>query len=641
MSDLSDEQQDIVQAPLCSMSVVACAGSGKTKTAVKRLIKIRGDLSRARSHIALLSFSNIAVDTFRTAFSTALSVQNGVIDSRVTIDTFDGFITSHILRPHAYRTMCCKQTPFLLSGNESFLKNKKYTYWYDLPNGETRSVQPNKLDDVVVSIESDRFVFYYRLHQNLYPIDNGFKVTKQLGRLGAYTHELGKLWSLSTLLNQPEILRVMVNRYPHILVDEAQDLGVLHQKILEVLIKNGACVSLIGDPNQAIFEFAGATGQYIRSFDEDEANDSQALTVNFRSVSGIVNVANALSGREDKSLKKTTNPLHGAYFTAYNPKNHSSIVDAFSSKLLELDLQTENSAVLYRSNIGIEKLRGKPKNFGQGRILQLASATFERDVNANYHKAFTLVTRCVVSLMLNAPNNIMTMLANPEYFPEVKPIRQDIWKFIRSKEEGLPSGHLKAKSEWHNLVKDRLINLLSNISVQHGITIADKLGNKLAKTNLIDAPIAPPPDFIVERQPSIRVDTVHQAKGESLDAVLYMATEKKHVESLLEGVETELGRIGYVALTRARNFFVLGIPDAHINDLSPMLEEVGIKKLVFEGNGFQFPKVASQEKLCIPITHKTQIKDGHVIWPFHYDFDQNKVDCPRCIELINNENISK
>ena len=50
---------------------------------------------------------------------------------------------------------------------------------------------------------------------------------------------------------------------------------------------------------------------------------------------------------------------------------------------------------------------------------------------------------------------------------------------------------------------------------------------------------------------ALRVDTYHGVKGESLD-VLHSA-DKEHVKALVNGTGTELGRIGYVALTRARN----------------------------------------------------------------------------------------
>lgn len=75
----------------------------------------------------------------------------------------------------------------------------------------------------------------------------------------------------------------------------------------------------------------------------------------------------------------------------------------------------------------------------------------------------------------------------------------------------------------------------------------------------------------------IRVDTVHQAKGESLDAVLYLAT-KEHVSALLAGVDSEVGRIGYVAATRARNLLWLGMPANALAELRPALLARGFQE---------------------------------------------------------------
>lgn len=63
MTALSDEQRAVVEAPTGPLSVIACAGSGKTRTAVHRLVEMRRHLGEQRGHVALLSFSNVAVDT--------------------------------------------------------------------------------------------------------------------------------------------------------------------------------------------------------------------------------------------------------------------------------------------------------------------------------------------------------------------------------------------------------------------------------------------------------------------------------------------------------------------------------------------------------------------------------------------------
>lgn len=102
----------------------------------------------------------------------------------------------------------------------------------------------------------------------------------------------------------------------------------------------------------------------------------------------------------------------------------------------------------------------------------------------------------------------------------------------------------------------------------------NNIGRRLAKRALPNVPIITEFDLTEELDAIIRVDTVHQSKGESLDAVLYLAT-KDHVEALLEGVDTELGRIGYVAVTRARNLFWLGVPEKALAQLRPALLEKG------------------------------------------------------------------
>jgi superfamily I DNA/RNA helicase len=106
MTDISPEQKAIVELPLGPLCVTACAGSGKTRTAVHRLVQMRRLLDDNHGLVALLAFSNVAVDTFRRDYSALVrSLPARPRSSAVEIDTVDGFITSNVLRPHAHRTM--------------------------------------------------------------------------------------------------------------------------------------------------------------------------------------------------------------------------------------------------------------------------------------------------------------------------------------------------------------------------------------------------------------------------------------------------------------------------------------------------------------------------------------------------------
>jgi hypothetical protein len=70
---------------------------------------------------------------------------------------------------------------------------------------------------------------------------------------------------------------------------------------------------------------------------------------------------------------------------------------------------------------------------------------------------------------------------------------------------------------------------------------------------------------------------VHQVKGESIEAVMYVAN-KEQIRAMIDGTNTEVGRIGYVAATRARNLLVLAVPENCIGEFEPELIECGFKK---------------------------------------------------------------
>ena len=77
----------------------------------------------------------------------------------------------------------------------------------------------------------------------------------------------------------------------------------MHGTLLSVLQAKGAIVSLVGDPNQAIFDFANADGSYLRDFDPGSDGLKHTLTQNWRSTQPIVDLANAISGTSASSAR--------------------------------------------------------------------------------------------------------------------------------------------------------------------------------------------------------------------------------------------------------------------------------------------------------------------------------------------------
>lgn len=105
----------------------------------------------------------------------------------------------------------------------------------------------------------------------------------------------------------------------------------------------------------------------------------------------------------------------------------------------------------------------------------------------------------------------------------------------------MPAATQTANTQWHALMLERTRALLARITRDHGLASVGNLGKKLARTGLPDAPMITAADLAANDAARIRADTVHQAKGKSLDAVLYLATKKEHASALLAGVDKELG----------------------------------------------------------------------------------------------------
>ncbi|WP_321958293.1 ATP-binding domain-containing protein [Burkholderia cenocepacia] len=158
----------------------------------------------------------------------------------------------------------------------------------------------------------------------------------------------------------------------------------------------------------------------------------------------------------------------------------------------------------------------------------------------------------VVALLGSAPQGVANQITQPSSDAAARELRKAIWAFTRNAAAGLPSASLVADTQWHPLLLARIKILLASLESKFGLKSTDNIGRKLSKNALPSVPLASAEDPASSDVPALRVDTVHKAKGESLDAVLYI-TLKEHAQALLDGVSTEVGRIGYVAATRARD----------------------------------------------------------------------------------------
>ena len=106
-----------------------------------------------------------------------------------------------------------------------------------------------------------------------------------------------------------------VARFHHILVDEFQDINPLDLELIKTLAdRHQATISIIGDDDQAIFEWRGATPEYILDPEEyfGASFRTHILGVNYRSPRNIVEMSQKLIQHNQRRVGKEVVAAPGA-----------------------------------------------------------------------------------------------------------------------------------------------------------------------------------------------------------------------------------------------------------------------------------------------------------------------------------------
>jgi len=547
----TEQQRDIIYADLSPQCIIACPGSGKTATAVRRLLEIRRRLADARGHIALFSYSNVAVDTFRHQYK---KLKNGMPEwaDRVLIETADAFLTTYILRPHGARVMGAKRVPFLVSGSEPFLRG------ITVFDGS----RPRSMDEVRIKLLDDgNFEFFVQAEgKKAIAVDSraASNAINRMGKMGAYTYELARYWAIQALVENHRLCEILCRRFPHLLIDEAQDIGPLHETLITMFAQGGSSVSLIGDPNQGIYDFAGADGGFLRRYADIDGVVSFPLSENRRSMSGIVRASNALAITASTAFRKECERVHGCFYLRYDEEHLDALLATFAVILETNGYSLREGIVLCRGNGAVERLKGGASDVGRGATGKFALSAVARDRNGDMASSFENATLALTKLLEETPHSLHRDLLDASVKGDIKILRRLLWRFVRNPATGLPDSRLPAKLKWQPELKRRLGAFLDDVESRTRFRRSETWTKSVTLADVCDAPLWEV-DFAADGAHSLRIDTVHQAKGEGIPAVLYLA-RTADLTKLLGGTGSEDGRIGYVAVTRAEDLLIVAVP---------------------------------------------------------------------------------
>lgn len=158
---------------------------------------------------------------------------------------------------------------------------------------------------------------------------------------------------------EPDVLDHYQNLYKYIMVDEYQDTNMVQFKLVSMLSDKYKNLCVVGDDDQSIYKFRGATIENILSFEDvfscDPQRDVIRLEQNYRSTQNILTCANELiknnKGRKGKNL--WTDSGDGSKVVVYkasNEKNEARFIAETVLENVEKGAKYGDHAVLYRMN---------------------------------------------------------------------------------------------------------------------------------------------------------------------------------------------------------------------------------------------------------------------------------------------------
>ncbi|MGO1593860.1 MAG: DNA helicase PcrA [Ancrocorticia sp.] len=320
LEGLNPQQRKAVTHTGGPLLVVAGAGSGKTRVLTARIAYLIASGQARPNEVLAITFTNKAakemrerleqnlgglarhmwISTFHSACVRILRKEHATLGMRSTFTIYDQTDAQRLMN------MVCREgnfdyrafPPKTLSRQVSDLKNEMVT-----PQEAAR-----RAEDRATTVLAEAYAAYQqRLH-------------------AANAMDFDDLIMQAVLLleNHPDLAEHYRRRFRHILVDEYQDTNTAQYQLVKVLAggvpeaeeggepgEGGAVpqadLMVVGDADQSIYAFRGATIRNIEDFEHDFPNaTSILLEQNYRSTQSILSAANAViannQGRRPKKL---------------------------------------------------------------------------------------------------------------------------------------------------------------------------------------------------------------------------------------------------------------------------------------------------------------------------------------------------
>ncbi|MFA1744974.1 ATP-dependent helicase [Fusobacterium animalis] len=357
LEKLNDKQREAASQIDGSILILAGAGSGKTRTITYRIAHMIENVGISPYSILAVTFTNKAAKEMRERVEELV----GDVAKACTISTFHSF-GMRLLR--MYGKEVGYNSNFTIYDTDDQKRIVKA-----ILKGQNLSINGVKLT------ERDLVSMISKIKEQIKTLDEYSVMNKQIVEVyDKYNRALLEsnamdfsdiLLNTYKLLQKPEILEKVQNKYKYIMIDEYQDTNNLQYKIIDLIARKSSNLCVVGDENQSIYGFRGANILNILNF-ENNYNNAKIIKLeeNYRSTTTILDAANELikNNKSSKDKKLWTQNGKGDLIKVLACDNARDEV----SRIIEIIKKNHQNGIAYRDMTILYRTNAQSRLFEEG-----------------------------------------------------------------------------------------------------------------------------------------------------------------------------------------------------------------------------------------------------------------------------------
>lgn len=521
LENLDPEQREAASSLVGPVCILAGAGTGKTRTITHRIAYGIAKGYYAANRVMALTYTNRAAGELRARLR-ALGIPG------VSVKTFHAAALSQL--EYFWPQYAGVPAPIVLESKSRLIAEVAAKLKITLDS--------NSIRELAAEIEWRKFSMLslneYADRVTSRPKVAGLSAAKNLELQAAY--EAAKVSSqrvdwedvlvltLGMLRAEPLALAHVQQQYRFYTVDEYQDISPLQHALLDAWLGEHTELCVVGDPNQTIYSFTGATSEFLLNFEDRFENAKVVqLTRNYRSTQQIVATANRLTAESQ------IEPLQSQGDIGFAPviqefatvSEESSAVASAIRELISNGTKASQIAVLYRIN-------------GQSEAIENALSALQIGYQVRGGERF--FARPEIQSAMRSIRAESLINTGKTLFESVSDIcRTHGW-------QAMPPADANASLEkWEAL--NSLVAIVEELPV--GSTLSDFAKELDERQRSQHEPV----------KEAVTLSTIHAAKGLEWDAVFVVGASEGYLPITYAKNDREIyeeQRLLYVALTRAR-----------------------------------------------------------------------------------------